>query len=117
LYDPSRKMVRAAAEFARENLNTAAQYADWLTAGDVADPNEIRPGSGAIVRHGLTKIAVYRDDSGALHRYSAVCPHLGGIVAWNPTESSWDCPCHGSRFDCFGKVLNGPAADPLKPAS
>jgi glycine/D-amino acid oxidase-like deaminating enzyme/nitrite reductase/ring-hydroxylating ferredoxin subunit len=116
LYDPSRKMVRAAAEFARENLNTAAQYADWLTAGDVTDPNEIRPGSGAIVRHGLTKIAVYRDDSGALHRYSAVCPHLGGIVAWNPTESSWDCPCHGSRFDCFGKVLNGPAADPLKAA-
>jgi glycine/D-amino acid oxidase-like deaminating enzyme/nitrite reductase/ring-hydroxylating ferredoxin subunit len=117
LYDPSRKMVRAAAEFARENLNTAAQYADWLTAGDVADPAEIRPGSGAIVRDGLTKIAVYRDDSGALHRCSAVCPHLGGIVAWNPTESSWDCPCHGSRFDPYGKILNGPAAAPLKPAS
>jgi hypothetical protein len=87
LYDPSRKMVRAAAEFARENLNTAGQYVDWLSAGDVADPAEIRPGSGAIVRDGLTKIAVYRDDSGALHRCSAVCPHLGGIVAWNPTES------------------------------
>jgi glycine/D-amino acid oxidase-like deaminating enzyme/nitrite reductase/ring-hydroxylating ferredoxin subunit len=116
LYDPSRKMIRAAVEFARENLNTAAQYADWLTAGEVADPKKIEPGSGAILREGFTKIAAYRDDSGALHRCSAVCPHLGGIVAWNSVESSWDCPCHGSRFDPYGKVLNGPAAAPLKAA-
>jgi Rieske Fe-S protein len=109
-------MIRAAAEFARENLNTAAQYADWLTAGEVADPRDIQPGSGAILREGFTKIAAYRDDSGALHRCSAVCPHLGGIVAWNSVESSWDCPCHGSRFDPYGKVLNGPAAAPLKAA-
>jgi glycine/D-amino acid oxidase-like deaminating enzyme/nitrite reductase/ring-hydroxylating ferredoxin subunit len=115
LYDPSRKMIRAAADFARENLNMAAQYADWLTAGDVTNPGEIQPGSGAIVRDGLTKIAVYRDKVGTLHRSSAVCPHLGGIVAWNPIESSWDCPCHGSRFDPYGQVLNGPAAAPLKP--
>ena len=115
LYDPSRKMIRAAAEFARENLNTAVQYADWLTSGEVADQAEIKSGSGAIVRDGLSKIAVYRDDAGALHAYSAVCPHLGCIVGWNATESTWDCPCHGSRFDPLGKVLNGPAISALEP--
>lgn len=115
LYDPSRKMVRAAFEFARENVNTAAQYRDWITPGDVSGPDEIKPGSGAVVRDGLSKIAVYKDEAGALHRCSAVCPHLGCIVAWNVTESSWDCPCHGSRFDPLGKVLNGPAVSPLEP--
>jgi Rieske Fe-S protein len=117
LYDPSRKMVRAAGEFVRENLNTAAQYGDWVTSGGVTDRSGIKPGSGAILRDGLSKIAVYRDEAGALHEYSAVCPHLGCIVAWNPTESSWDCPCHGSRFDAHGKVLHGPATSPLQAVS
>ncbi|HKO18221.1 MAG TPA: Rieske 2Fe-2S domain-containing protein, partial [Acidobacteriaceae bacterium] len=63
------------------------------------------------------KIAVYRDDAGALHACSAVCTHLGCVVAWNPTEKSWDCPCHGSRFSPEGKVLNGPAAANLEPAN
>ena len=70
-------------------------------------------GAGAVMRHGLSKIAVYRDDRGVLHRRSAVCPHLGCVVAWNPTEHSWDCPCHGSRFDPLGQVINGPAVAPL----
>ena len=62
---------------------------------------------------GLTKHAVYRDDQGRLHTVSAVCTHMGCIVGWNPTESTWDCPCHGSRFDPYGKVVNGPAIDDL----
>ena len=115
LYDPSRKMVRAALEYARENANTAAQYKDWVTPGDVSEEKDITPGSGAVIRNGLSKVAVFRDAEGALHSCSAVCPHLGCIVAWNAIESSWDCPCHGSRFDPFGKVLNGPAVSPLEP--
>ena len=109
LYDPSRKTLRAAGEFARENLNVAGQYADWLTGGEVGSPEEIRPGKGAVVRRGLTKVAVYRDEQGVLHECSAVCPHLGCIVHWNDAEKTWDCPCHGSRFDRFGTVINGPA--------
>jgi Rieske Fe-S protein len=50
-----------------------------------------------------------------LHECSAVCPHLGGIVAWNHSEQTWDCPCHGSRFDKLGKVLDGPAITNLSP--
>jgi glycine/D-amino acid oxidase-like deaminating enzyme/nitrite reductase/ring-hydroxylating ferredoxin subunit len=113
LYDPSRKPVRAIKEFVKENINFAIQYADWITPGEVSSPDEIPPGSGALIRHGLTKRAVYRDASGVLHERSAVCPHLGCIVQWNDLEKSWDCPCHGSRFSAEGRVLNGPAIGDL----
>jgi glycine/D-amino acid oxidase-like deaminating enzyme/nitrite reductase/ring-hydroxylating ferredoxin subunit len=117
LYDPSRKSLRAGFTFAEENLNVAAQYATWVTPGEVSAPDEIKPGTGAVLRKGLSKIAVYRNDAGTLHERSAVCTHLGCIVGWNSTERSWDCPCHGSRFDPSGKVLNGPAIAPLAAAS
>ena len=60
-----------------------------------------------------TFVAAYRDPAGTLHQRSAVCTHLGCIVSWNSEERSWDCPCHGSRFDPRGRVLNGPAIHPL----
>jgi glycine/D-amino acid oxidase-like deaminating enzyme/nitrite reductase/ring-hydroxylating ferredoxin subunit len=116
LYDPSRKSLRAAKEFARENLNVAAQYTDHLTPGDVESLQDIAPGSAAIIRRGLKQVAAYRDEVGRVHEHSAVCTHLGCIVAWNATEQSWDCPCHGSRFDRLdGRVLNGPANVGLGP--
>lgn len=62
-----------------------------------------------MLRRGLSKVAVHRDESGAFHERSAVCPHLGGIVAWNQATRTWDCPCHGSRFDALGRVVHGPA--------
>jgi len=113
LYDPSRKTMGAAGEFAKENVNVAAQYADWVTGGDVSSPDEIPKGWGAVIRRGLSKVAVYRDDEGAVHERSAVCPHLGCIVHWNANERTWDCPCHGSRFEPRGKVFNGPANSDL----
>ncbi len=109
LYDPSRKTVRAAAGFITENLNVAAQYTDWLTSSEVESIDEIEKGRGAVLRRGTKKIAVYRDNRGTTHEMSAVCSHLGCIVHWNGVESTWDCPCHGSRFDCRGEVVNGPA--------
>lgn len=115
LYDPSRITLRASLRYARENINVAAQYVEgYLSAGDVASPEEIAPGAGAIVRRGIAKVAVYRDEDGTLHERSAVCPHLGGIVAWNHAEKSWDCPCHGSRFDGYGRVIAGPANSDLE---
>ena len=109
LYDPTRKTLRAAKEFASENLNVAAQYTDLVTAGDVDSADKIKPGEGAIIRRGLKKIAAYRDDAGTLHERSAVCVHLGCIVDWNSKEKTWDCPCHGSRYDARGTVFQGPA--------
>jgi nitrite reductase/ring-hydroxylating ferredoxin subunit len=114
LYDPSRITLRSALEFTRENLNMAAQYLDWLSAGTVDRVEDIKPGSGAIIRRGLSPFAVFRDESGAIHECSAVCPHLGGIVSWNTAERTWDCPCHGSRFSPDGAVLTGPANSPLQ---
>jgi len=109
LYDPSRKTVREIGEFLKHNLNVGIQYKDWLSGGEVSDIEEIAPCHGAVVRQGLSKIAVYRDDKGKFHACSATCPHLGGVVRWNDSEKSWDCPAHGSRFDPFGNVVNGPA--------
>ena len=68
------------------------------------------------MRRGLTKVAVYKDEQHQVHACSAVCPHLGCIVRWNYAERSWDCPCHGSRFDAYGKVVNGPSNADLAPA-
>ena len=113
LYDPSRKTLRAAKEFARENLNVAAQFTDYLTPGEVESAGETERGKGAVVRRGLTKVAVYKDEEGAVHERSAVCRHLGCIVDWNSKEKTWDCPCHGSRYDAYGRVFNGPANSDL----
>lgn len=113
LYDPSRVTLRATTEFLKENLNVAGQYTDWATGGDVNSYDEIAPGTGAVIRRGMSKIAVYRDDQGNFHERSAICTHLYCIVDWNSAERTWDCPCHGSRFDPYGQVVNGPAITPL----
>jgi glycine/D-amino acid oxidase-like deaminating enzyme/nitrite reductase/ring-hydroxylating ferredoxin subunit len=116
LYDPRRITLAAAGDFVQENLNVVSQFRDYFTAGDVASADAIPRGCGAVVREGLHKIATFRDDSGAVHRFSAVCPHLRCIVHWNAAERTWDCPCHGSRFDAMGYVLTGPANSDLAPA-
>ncbi|MEQ1903794.1 MAG: FAD-dependent oxidoreductase [Pirellulaceae bacterium] len=117
LYQPARKTLRAARRFVQENLNVAMQYGSWLTGGDVASIDNIPVGCGAVVRDGLTKVAAFRDESGTVHQCSAVCPHLGCVVEWNHNESTWDCPCHGSRFDKHGKVICGPANTNLAPVA
>jgi glycine/D-amino acid oxidase-like deaminating enzyme/nitrite reductase/ring-hydroxylating ferredoxin subunit len=114
LYDPARSMRKSPGEFVKENLNTVAQYKDLLTPGEVTSPEEVLPGTGRIIRNGLTKMAVYCDDAGIRHECSAVCPHMGCIVSWNAVEKSWDCPCHGSRFDPYGRVVFGPAIKDLE---
>jgi nitrite reductase/ring-hydroxylating ferredoxin subunit len=113
LYDPSRITLRALPEFAKENLNVAVQYTDLVVAGDVQSEAEIKPGSGAVISRGLSKVAVYRDEMGVIHERSAVCRHLGCIVNWNSLEKTWDCPCHGSRYDAYGSVIQAPANSDL----
>jgi glycine/D-amino acid oxidase-like deaminating enzyme/nitrite reductase/ring-hydroxylating ferredoxin subunit len=110
LYDPSRVTPGAAPEYLKENLITTAGFAAWVTPGDAS---ELAPDSGAVLRRGLSKVAAYRDEGGVLHERSAACTHLGCVVAWNPAERAWDCPCHGSRYDAFGRVTHGPAVHDL----
>ncbi len=114
LYDPSRKQLRAPLGWLRENANVALQYRDWLAPGDAATIEALAPGEGTVVRSGLHRVAAYREGEGEVVAFNARCPHLGCAVRWSPQEKSWDCPCHGSRFDArTGEVLNGPANAPL----
>jgi nucleotide-binding universal stress UspA family protein len=97
---------------------TVAEYAptDVLIARTIAQSlEEIGPGEGGIVATGDHKVAVYRDPSGKVHTISARCTHMGCIVRWNPAATTWDCPCHGSRYAPTGEVVNGPAQRPLEP--
>ncbi len=112
-YDPARVRLGAVAAYAKDNLGTAARYAEWLLPGEVQGVDRIPPGEGAVLRRGLQKVAVYKDLQGNVSACSATCPHLGCVVGWNKSQDIWECPCHGSRFDRFGKVVNGPAVDDL----
>ena len=112
-HDPHRAVRSGVKEFIVENLDAVGKLVERVTPADVSDPEEIKLGEGAIVRQGLEKLAMYRDESGVLHTRSAECTHAGCIVRWNPFEQCWDCPCHGSHFAPDGTALNGPAVEPL----
>jgi glycine/D-amino acid oxidase-like deaminating enzyme/nitrite reductase/ring-hydroxylating ferredoxin subunit len=116
MYDPARKTLKPAvlADYIAENANVVAQLRDYVTSGAAPEADRIKAGQGAILRDGAKKIAAFRDENGILHEFSAVCPHLKCIVRWDGAEKTWDCPCHGSRFDALGRVLNGPAVTDLE---
>jgi 3-phenylpropionate/trans-cinnamate dioxygenase ferredoxin reductase component len=77
---------------------------------------DIEPGHGAVIDVDGRKTAAYRDPDGVLHSVGARCTHMGCIVGWNEGERTWDCPCHGSRYDSFGHVVRGPAKADLEGA-
>lgn len=114
IYDPSRISLKAAPAFVSENVNAVGRMMkDWIKPEEIASVETLARGEGATLRKGATKIAAYRDETGEIHQRSAICTHLGCIVQWNSGEKSWDCPCHGSRFDPCGEVLHAPAVRPL----
>jgi glycine/D-amino acid oxidase-like deaminating enzyme/nitrite reductase/ring-hydroxylating ferredoxin subunit len=116
LFNPKRIPIHAPKDLIKHSVDTFLEYKEWLTRSDVRDVEDILPDHGAVMRRdGFTKVACYRDCDGCLHEMSAVCPHLGGIVQWNDSEKTFDCGCHGSRFDKYGKVVNGPANSDLTP--
>ena len=86
-----------------------------ITGGWPGEADELAAGTGRVIKSGGQKLAVYRDGSGDFHNFSAVCTHMGCDVAFNIAERTWDCPCHGSRFDVNGRVVHGPAVRELKP--
>ena len=113
--DPARKPLSATAlsEFLSGRAADVKNLGEYLTGGEVASADAIKPGEGAILRRGARKIAAYRNQEGRLVERSAACTHVGCIVHWNPLEQCWDCPCHGSQFQPDGGVINGPAIRPL----
>jgi glycine/D-amino acid oxidase-like deaminating enzyme/nitrite reductase/ring-hydroxylating ferredoxin subunit len=113
VYEPARKTLAGISNYLRENLTAIKNFAEYLAPGELNSPDDLKPGHGAIVRVGLTKIAAYRDSKGVLHARSAACTHLGCHLHWNSFEVCWDCPCHGSQFAMDGTPLNAPAISPL----
>ncbi|MEU6665380.1 FAD-dependent oxidoreductase [Streptomyces sp. NPDC046727] len=115
LYDPRRlkPVVREAPSLLRTQAEVARHF-----VGDRLKPSAsvdgLAPGDGALVRSGGERLAVHRDEEGALHAVSARCTHLGCLVSFNRAERAWECPCHGSRFAVDGTVLQGPAVRPLE---
>lgn len=109
--------LKSAKEFILENVNVLGQYLkDLPFVADVSKFSEIGPGEGKIVEEKGEKLAVYRNEDGKVEVVSAVCTHMKCIVSFNKLEKTWDCPCHGSRFNTCGVVLEGPAiADLSKP--
>lgn len=107
--------AKAGGTFIKENINVAKQYVkDYLTHEPSENLQSVRNGEGALVKHNKEKLAAYIDEAGQLTALSPVCTHLGCIVHWNRLDKSWDCPCHGTRFQTDGEVIEGPAFTPLE---
>jgi Rieske Fe-S protein len=118
LFDPARTALTSGlVPYLKQNADYPYYMLRDRFAGVESRPlRAIRRGQGQVIeRHG-EKVAAYRDRSGALVLRSAVCTHMGCVVAWNDAEATWDCPCHGSRFSTHGDVMAGPAESPLPPA-
>lgn len=98
----------------KEDGNVFLQYYKDLPMHETKKFDDIKKGEGKVIELEREKWGVSRDESGKLHMVSAVCTHMKCIVNWNNAEKTWDCPCHGSRFTCNGKVIEGPAKSPLK---
>ena len=118
VFDATRqRAVITSSEFYKENADAVGRrlVGDRLATLRPPAADSLAPGEGGIVRLGGDKVAAYRDDEGILHAVSPVCTHVGCLVAFNRAERTWDCPCHGSRFNVDGQVIEGPALAPLEP--
>jgi len=116
LYDATRmKPLTTAAEFISANIEVPIHFIGDRLAKAAESLDDVSAGEGKLVKVDGEKVAVYRDMHGELHGCSPVCTHMGCLVHFNTAEKSWDCPCHGSRFDPDGKVVSGPALKNLAP--
>ncbi len=116
LFDPSRiKIVAGFMDFVKEGADVAGKLiGKWFPSSGIKELDEIANGEARVVEYEKKSIAIYKDDSGGIHAVNPACPHINCEVAWNSSEKSWDCPCHGSRFNIEGELLTGPARKDLE---
>ena len=115
LYDAARvKPVAGGKEFVKGNIDVASHLLGGYMSAKLDSFAELTPGQAAILKIDGENVAAFRDEQGGLHAVSAACTHMGCVVGWNETDRTWDCPCHGSRFDLAGEVMHGPAVKPLE---
>ncbi len=116
-YDATRATPFITPEGLKQNLDVGTHWVGDRIKGFADSLNDVAHNQGQVVQVDGQKVAAYRNENGAVHAVSAICSHLGCVVAWNNAEKSWDCPCHGARFNCEGKVLHGPAVNDLEQIS
>lgn len=115
LYDSLRATPFVTQESIKNNLDVGKHWViDRLKGVDKWSTDDVKPGEGKIITLKGEKVGVYKDEAGKVTAVNATCPHLACIVNWNSAEKSWDCPCHGGRFTCDGKVIQGPAVKDLE---
>ena len=102
-------------ELIKENANVAKRFVGDRLRTETRSVADLAPGEAAVLVEGKERVAAYRDEAGTVHAVSPVCTHMGCTVTWNTAETTWDCPCHGSRFSCDGEVIQGPAVKDLEP--
>ena len=110
IFSPYRNFLRGGTSHFTEHVSTAVGGAmRTMSAPPDRYASEIACGHAEIINYHGKRAGAYRDESGQLHVVGLRCPHLGCSLEWNPEEKTWDCPCHGSRFDYTGKCLSNPA--------
>jgi glycine/D-amino acid oxidase-like deaminating enzyme/Rieske Fe-S protein len=116
LFSPARmKPVAGFASFVEHNADVVNQFVGkWFASEKLEEVVGLAPGEGKVVQYHGETIALNKDHEGHLHAVSPVCTHMKCAVAWNLSEQSWDCPCHGARYNQDGDVLNGPASKSLE---
>jgi glycine/D-amino acid oxidase-like deaminating enzyme/nitrite reductase/ring-hydroxylating ferredoxin subunit len=113
-FSPNRLSLQSLHEVGRLGGKfTAAMVGDRLRPPQASRADDVPAGEARVVGSGPSRRGVYRDADGTVHAVSLRCTHLGCLLHFNAAETSWDCPCHGSRFDVDGAVLEGPATKPL----
>lgn len=117
LFSPSRiKPIAGFNNFVSHNADVIKNFVGkWFGIQHLEQLAELAPGEGKVVTIEKTLVAVSKDANGKLHAVSPICTHMKCNVAWNGTERSWDCPCHGARYSPDGLVITGPASKDLEP--
>ena len=113
LLKPNRLTPSTLSGVAEVGMTTSKHMARWAVPR-LKSAEDLEPGEGGLTRAGAIPVGAYRTPSGELRKVVPACTHLGCPLQWNAADTSWDCPCHGSRFDTEGDVLQGPATRPLK---
>lgn len=115
LYDATRATPFVKPTSLKQNLDVGVHWVgDRLKGLQHNSFDDVASGEGKLLTIDGKKVGAYRDEQGTVHAVSATCTHLGCIVNWNSAEKSWDCPCHGARYSCEGKVLHGPTVKDLE---
>ena len=110
IYSPQRFNITASAKtFLQDTLDSIKGLSSNLTIPKKDDLDILLKGTASTFTYDGKKVGVYKDNEGKLYVVDTKCPHLGCQLSWNQDELSWDCPCHGSRFDYMGNLIDNPA--------